>query len=168
MTYTARWVGNGASTEHLPRLCVDVYRSLRRMIHTQIKQHSALPPLEGERLRHHRAGVLSVSVTQEGRRAVSTHGVWDLASGQCRAVFAGSAPVLSCGLARNGRLTQSAIQNPKSSPPGSHCQHPLQFNPFFAAADDYAEVLHAGERKKAEGGCRREKGDVRRTPPFAM
>jgi len=27
---------------------------------------------------------------------------------------------------------------------------PLQFNPFFAAADDYAEALRAGERKKAE------------------
>ena len=52
MTYTARWEGNGASTEHVPRLCVDVYRSLRRMIHAQIKHHSTLPPLEEERLRH--------------------------------------------------------------------------------------------------------------------
>ncbi len=25
-----------------------------------------------------------------------------------------------------------------------HCRHPLQFNPFFAAADDYAEVLRRG------------------------
>lgn len=35
-----------------------------------------------------------------------------------------------------------------------HCQHPLQFNPFFAAADDYAEVLRRGLEQS-----RREKGD---------
>ena len=23
-----------------------------------------------------------------------------------------------------------------------HCQHPLRFNPFYAAAEDYADVLH--------------------------
>jgi hypothetical protein len=25
-----------------------------------------------------------------------------------------------------------------------HCQHPLQFNPFFAAAEDYADVRRHG------------------------
>jgi hypothetical protein len=34
--------------------------------------------------------------------------------------------------------------------PFPHCQHTLQFNPFFAAADDYAEVLRAAERMKEE------------------
>jgi len=28
--------------------------------------------------------------------------------------------------------------------PCPYCQHPLQFNPFFAAADDYAEILRHG------------------------
>ena len=51
-TYPARWEGNGASTEHVHRLSLDVLRSLGRLIHAQIKQHSALPPLEEERLRH--------------------------------------------------------------------------------------------------------------------
>ncbi len=51
-TYAARWEGNGTSTEHLNRLCLDVLRSLGRLIHAQIKSHSALPPLEEERLRH--------------------------------------------------------------------------------------------------------------------
>jgi hypothetical protein len=31
-----------------------------------------------------------------------------------------------------------------------HCQHALQFNPFFAGADGYEEVLRSRERKKAE------------------
>ena len=31
------------------------------------------------------------------------------------------------------------------------CQHPLQFNPFFAAADDYAEILrHGMEQSRRE------------------
>ncbi|MEI7899955.1 MAG: hypothetical protein WCK89_06855 [bacterium] len=34
-----------------------------------------------------------------------------------------------------------------------HCQHPLQFNPFFSAAEDYADVL----RRSLEYS-RREKG----------
>jgi len=51
-TYPARWEGNGASTDHVPRLCVGLYRSLRRLIHAQIQRHTALPPLEEERLRH--------------------------------------------------------------------------------------------------------------------
>ena len=34
-----------------------------------------------------------------------------------------------------------------------HCQHPLQFNPFFAAADDCAEVLRRGleQSRRARG-----------------
>jgi hypothetical protein len=51
-TYTAQWTGEGASTEHIPSLCVEVYRSLLRMICTQIKKHSFLPLLEEERLLH--------------------------------------------------------------------------------------------------------------------
>lgn len=35
-TYTAYWVGDGPSTGHIPRLCIDVYKSLRRLIHTEI------------------------------------------------------------------------------------------------------------------------------------
>jgi hypothetical protein len=35
-----------------------------------------------------------------------------------------------------------------------HCQHPLRFNPFFAAADDYAEVLRRGlEQSRREKGA---------------
>ena len=35
-----------------------------------------------------------------------------------------------------------------------HCQHPLQFNPFFAAAEDYAEVLSRGlEQSRREKGA---------------
>jgi hypothetical protein len=35
-----------------------------------------------------------------------------------------------------------------------HCQHPLRFNPFFAAADDYAEVLRRGlEFSRREKGA---------------
>jgi len=51
-TYPARWEGNSASSEHVHRLSLDVLRSLGRLIHTQIKQHSVLPPLEEEQLRH--------------------------------------------------------------------------------------------------------------------
>ena len=35
-----------------------------------------------------------------------------------------------------------------------HCQHPLQFNPFFAAAEDYADLLRRGLEFS-----RREKGN---------
>jgi hypothetical protein len=35
-----------------------------------------------------------------------------------------------------------------------HSQHPLQFNPFIAAADDYAEVLRSGlEQSRREKGA---------------
>ncbi|MBI5387289.1 MAG: hypothetical protein HZA90_21690 [Verrucomicrobia bacterium] len=35
-----------------------------------------------------------------------------------------------------------------------HCQHPLQFNPFFAAADNYAEILRRGlEQSRREKGA---------------
>ena len=35
-----------------------------------------------------------------------------------------------------------------------HCQHPLQFNPFFAAAEDYADVLRRGlEQSRREKGA---------------
>lgn len=51
-TYPARWEGHGASTAHVSRLCADVYRALRRLIHAQIQRHCALPPLDEEWLRH--------------------------------------------------------------------------------------------------------------------
>ena len=51
-TYPARWEGNGVSADHVQRLSLDVLRSLGRLIHAQIKQHSALPPIEEERLRY--------------------------------------------------------------------------------------------------------------------
>ena len=51
-TYTARWEGNNVITDHVHCLSLDVLRSLGQLIHAQIKQHSALPPLEEERLRH--------------------------------------------------------------------------------------------------------------------
>ena len=35
-----------------------------------------------------------------------------------------------------------------------HCEHPLQFNPFFAAAEDHAEVLRRGlEQSRREKGA---------------
>ena len=38
--------------------------------------------------------------------------------------------------------------------PCPHCQHPLQFNPFFVAAEDYAEVLRRGlEQSRREEGA---------------
>jgi len=38
--------------------------------------------------------------------------------------------------------------------PCPHCQHPLQFNPFFAVADDYAEILRRGlEQSRREKGA---------------
>ena len=46
--------------------------------------------------------------------------------------------------------TVSSIQTLDSCP---HCQHPLQFNPFFAAADDYSEIL-----RRSLDQSRREKG----------
>jgi hypothetical protein len=45
--------------------------------------------------------------------------------------------------------------NPASLSSGPHCQRPLQFNPFFAAADDYAEVLRRGLESS-----RRQKGET--------
>lgn len=38
--------------------------------------------------------------------------------------------------------------------PYPHCQHPLQFNPFFAVAEDYAEILQRGlEQSHREKGA---------------
>jgi hypothetical protein len=35
-----------------------------------------------------------------------------------------------------------------------HCQHSLQFKPFFAAAEDYAEILRRGlEQSRREKGA---------------
>lgn len=35
-----------------------------------------------------------------------------------------------------------------------HCQHPLQLNPFFAAAADYAEIIrHGFEQSRREKGA---------------
>ena len=50
---------------------------------------------------------------------------------------------------------QSTIHNPHSEIlcPCLHCQHPLQFNPVFAAGEDYAEVLRRGlEQSRCEKG----------------
>jgi tetratricopeptide (TPR) repeat protein len=51
-TYSAQWEGKAVSTKHIPKLCIDVYRSLRRMIHSRLKQQSAIPPVQEERRRH--------------------------------------------------------------------------------------------------------------------
>jgi hypothetical protein len=40
-----------------------------------------------------------------------------------------------------------------------HCQHPLKFSLFFAAVDDYAEILRRGLEQS-----RREKGDDHEEP----
>ena len=51
-------------------------------------------------------------------------------------------------------LPASAFADPRLLSACPHCQHPLQFNPFFAAADNYAEILRHGLEQS-----RREKGD---------
>ena len=51
-------------------------------------------------------------------------------------------------------LPASAFADPRLLSACPHCQHPLQFNPFFAAADDYAEVLRRGlEQSRREKGA---------------
>ena len=47
----------------------------------------------------------------------------------------------------------SAFADPRLLSACPHCQYPLQFNPFFAAAENYAEVLRRGLEH-----ARREKG----------
>ncbi len=48
----------------------------------------------------------------------------------------------------------SAFADPRLLSACPHCQHPLRFNPFFAAADDYAEVLRRGlEQSRREKGA---------------
>ena len=51
-------------------------------------------------------------------------------------------------------LPASAFADPRLLSACPHCQHPLQFNPFFAAADDYAEVLRRGlDQSRCEKGA---------------
>ncbi len=50
-------------------------------------------------------------------------------------------------------LPASAFVDPRLLSACQYCQHPLQLNPFFAAADDYAEILRRGLEQS-----RREKG----------
>lgn len=51
-TYTARWEGSGPSTEHVPRLCEDVYGALERLISAQIEGRGEISLDKGERFRH--------------------------------------------------------------------------------------------------------------------
>ncbi len=51
-TYSTYWEGNGVNTAHVRRLCVDVYRLLRRCIYAEIKRHRTRPSFEEEQIRH--------------------------------------------------------------------------------------------------------------------
>ena len=46
--YSATWIGSGPGTEHLRRLCVDVYRGLRRVICQEIDRIDRADPLDLE------------------------------------------------------------------------------------------------------------------------
>ncbi len=48
-------------------------------------------------------------------------------------------------------LTASAFAEPGLLSMCPHCQHPVQFSQLFSAAEDYADVLRAGEREKSGG-----------------
>ncbi len=43
-TYQARWTGSGITTDHVDRLCDDVYNFLARIIEAEIEQPHAAPP----------------------------------------------------------------------------------------------------------------------------
>lgn len=52
--YSARWQGDGISTDHLDRLCADVYEALSRVISSELAHLAAQNPLDLELYEHDR------------------------------------------------------------------------------------------------------------------
>jgi len=95
--------------------------------------------------------VASAYVEQEWRSALEMGNPQQARCPMCGQEFAPPPAVVAA------IQNHSAIRIPHSeilSSPCPHCQHPLQFNRFFAAAADYAKVLRRGlEQSRRDKGA---------------
>ncbi len=48
--YQARWTGNGITTDHIDRLCQDVYQALERIILAEIERPHEIAPIEADKV----------------------------------------------------------------------------------------------------------------------